>query len=179
MFIAESGTSNDKCSEIYPGKTAFSEIETTNIKNFVETLNPVPILGKYAHVTGTVAGDFCKTHFGTEHQDGGEVQRFLANYSALQFLTDLKSFPALPYFLYCGKAVVNSAQRLSFYIMLFVVGKGGVNKFGACPQWRGEAANFLKSRIVVLIYRKMRTELCAQLEHSHKETVVHLDLRAL
>jgi hypothetical protein len=66
MFIAESGTSNDKCSEIYPGKTAFSEIETTNIKNFVETLNPVPILGKYAY--GTVAGDFCKTHFGTEHK---------------------------------------------------------------------------------------------------------------
>jgi hypothetical protein len=53
MFIAESGTSNDKCSEIYPGKTAFSEIETTNIKNFVETLDPVPILGKYAYVTGT------------------------------------------------------------------------------------------------------------------------------
>jgi hypothetical protein len=113
MFIAESGTSNDKCSEIYPGKTAFSEIETTNIKNFVETLDPVPILGKYAYVTETVAGDFCKTHFGTEHQDGGEMRRFLANYSVLHFLTDLKNFPAIPYFFCCGKAVANSAHSSS------------------------------------------------------------------
>jgi len=49
FHFGESGTSNDKCSEIYPGKTAFSEIETTNIKNFVETLDPVPILGHCFH----------------------------------------------------------------------------------------------------------------------------------
>ena len=41
----ESGVSNDKCSDIYPGPKAFSEIETLNIKNFLETLDPVPILG--------------------------------------------------------------------------------------------------------------------------------------
>ena len=42
----ESGVSNDKCSDIYPGPEAFSEIEMQNIKNFVESLEPVPILGK-------------------------------------------------------------------------------------------------------------------------------------
>jgi hypothetical protein len=45
--MTESGTSNDKCSEIYPGPAAFSEIETLNIKNFVETLDPVPVLGEW------------------------------------------------------------------------------------------------------------------------------------
>ena len=39
--------SNDKCSDIYPGPNPFSEIETLNIKNFVETLDPVPVLGTY------------------------------------------------------------------------------------------------------------------------------------
>ena len=42
----ESGVSNDKCSDIYPGPEAFSEIEMQNIKNFVESLEPTPILGK-------------------------------------------------------------------------------------------------------------------------------------
>jgi len=45
----ESGVSNDKCSDIYPGAEAFSEIESQNIKNFVESLNPVPILGHCFH----------------------------------------------------------------------------------------------------------------------------------
>jgi len=45
----ESGVSNDKCSDIYPGANAFSEIEMQNIKNFVETLSPVPILGHCFH----------------------------------------------------------------------------------------------------------------------------------
>jgi len=49
FHFGESGTSNDKCSEIYPGPAAFSEKETTNIKNFVETLDPVPILGHCFH----------------------------------------------------------------------------------------------------------------------------------
>merc|ERR1712002_584469 len=47
--FGESGVSNNKCSDIYPGAKAFSEIETTNIKNFVETLDPVPILGHCFH----------------------------------------------------------------------------------------------------------------------------------
>jgi len=45
----ESGVSNDKCSDIYPGPNAFSEIEMQNIKNYVETLEPVPILGHCFH----------------------------------------------------------------------------------------------------------------------------------
>lgn len=45
----ESGVSNDKCSDIYPGAEAFSEIESQNIKNFVESLTPVPILGHCFH----------------------------------------------------------------------------------------------------------------------------------
>ena len=47
VWCLESGTSSDKCSEIYPGPAAFSEIETLNIKNFVETLDPVPVLGQW------------------------------------------------------------------------------------------------------------------------------------
>jgi len=47
--FAESGVSNNKCSDIYPGPKAFSEVETLNIKNFVETLNPTPILGHCFH----------------------------------------------------------------------------------------------------------------------------------
>jgi len=45
----ESGVSNDKCSDIYPGAEAFSEIEMQNIKNFVESLDPIPILGHCFH----------------------------------------------------------------------------------------------------------------------------------
>lgn len=45
----ESGVSNDKCSDIYPGPEAFSEIEMQNIKNFVESLTPTPILGHCFH----------------------------------------------------------------------------------------------------------------------------------
>merc|ERR1719468_742872 len=45
----ESGVSNDKCSDIYPGPEAFSEIEMQNIKNFVESLEPIPILGHCFH----------------------------------------------------------------------------------------------------------------------------------
>jgi len=47
--FGESGVSNDKCSDIYPGPSAFSEVETQNIKNFVESLNPVPVLGHCFH----------------------------------------------------------------------------------------------------------------------------------
>jgi len=46
---AESGVSNDKCSDIYPGSRAFSEIETYNIKNFLKSLDPVPVLSHSFH----------------------------------------------------------------------------------------------------------------------------------
>jgi hypothetical protein len=36
--------------------------------------------------------------------------------------------------------------RLFFFLYHAVVGKGAVNKFGACPQWRGEAVNLLKKQ---------------------------------
>jgi len=49
FHFGESGVSNDKCSDIYPGPNPFSEIETLNIKNFVETLDPVPVLGHCFH----------------------------------------------------------------------------------------------------------------------------------
>lgn len=49
FHFGESGTSNDKCSEIYPGAEAFSEVETANIKNFVETLDPIPVLSHCFH----------------------------------------------------------------------------------------------------------------------------------
>merc|ERR1712228_833009 len=45
----ESGTSSDKCSEIYPGPEAFSEIEMRNIRDFVLGLEPLPVLGHCFH----------------------------------------------------------------------------------------------------------------------------------
>merc|ERR1712080_809127 len=45
----ESGASNNKCSETYLGPEAFSEIEMKNIRAFVETLEPVPILSHCFH----------------------------------------------------------------------------------------------------------------------------------
>jgi len=46
---AESGVSNDKCSLIYAGPEAFSEIELRNIRDFTQTLDPVPVLGHSFH----------------------------------------------------------------------------------------------------------------------------------
>ena len=43
---SESGVSHDKCSDVYCGEEAFSEPEMKNIKAFVESLNPVPVLCK-------------------------------------------------------------------------------------------------------------------------------------
>jgi len=45
----ESGVSNNPCSDIYCGKGPFSEMESTNIKNYVEALSPVPVLGHTIH----------------------------------------------------------------------------------------------------------------------------------
>jgi len=46
---AESGTSSDPCSEVFPGESAFSEIEMQNIVNYVKTLDPVPVLSTCFH----------------------------------------------------------------------------------------------------------------------------------
>merc|ERR1719369_735236 len=45
----ESGVSNNPCSDVYCGSSAFSEIESINIKNYVESLNPTPVLGHCIH----------------------------------------------------------------------------------------------------------------------------------
>jgi len=45
----EAGVSHNSCSDIYCGTVAFSEAESTNIKNYVEALNPVPVLGHCIH----------------------------------------------------------------------------------------------------------------------------------
>jgi len=45
----ESGTSTNKCSDTYRGPEAFSEIETANIRDYVLTLDPVPILAECFH----------------------------------------------------------------------------------------------------------------------------------
>jgi len=47
--FGEAGVSYDKCSEVYCGETAFSEVETANIRDFVQTLDPVPVLGWCFH----------------------------------------------------------------------------------------------------------------------------------
>merc|ERR1712241_377170 len=46
---AEAGVSHSKCSETYCGPEAFSEPETRNIRDFVLTLDPVPVLGQCFH----------------------------------------------------------------------------------------------------------------------------------
>merc|ERR1711902_89671 len=45
----ESGVSNNPCTEVFPGDEAFSEIETRNIRDFVQTLEPTPILSHCFH----------------------------------------------------------------------------------------------------------------------------------
>merc|ERR1712227_43072 len=49
FHYAESGVSHNKCSETYCGPEAFSEPETKNIRDFVQTLDPVPVLGHCFH----------------------------------------------------------------------------------------------------------------------------------
>jgi len=46
---AESGVSHNKCSETYCGPEAFSEPETRNLRDFVLTLDPVPVLSQCFH----------------------------------------------------------------------------------------------------------------------------------
>jgi len=45
----ETGASPDMCSDIYNGPEAFSEIETRNIRDFTQTLDPVPVLANCFH----------------------------------------------------------------------------------------------------------------------------------
>jgi len=45
----EAGVSHNSCSDIYCGTGPFSEIETQNIKNYVEALSPKPVLGHCIH----------------------------------------------------------------------------------------------------------------------------------
>jgi len=49
FHFGESGVSHDKCSDVYCGPEAFSEIETQNIRDFVKTLSPTPVLGHCFH----------------------------------------------------------------------------------------------------------------------------------
>jgi len=46
---AENGVSFDPCSEIYPGKEAFDNPEMANIRDYVQTLDPMPVLGHCFH----------------------------------------------------------------------------------------------------------------------------------
>jgi len=45
----EAGVSHNSCSDIYCGTGPFSEVESQNIKNYVEALDPTPVLGHTIH----------------------------------------------------------------------------------------------------------------------------------
>ena len=47
--FSETGSSNLKCSETYHGPEGFSEVETRNIRDYVLTLEPVPVLSQCFH----------------------------------------------------------------------------------------------------------------------------------
>jgi len=49
FHFAESGVSHDPCSEVYCGEAAFDNIEMANIRDFVLTLDPIPVLGHCFH----------------------------------------------------------------------------------------------------------------------------------
>jgi len=46
---AETGSSNNKCSDTYHGPEAFSEIETQNVRDYVLALEPVPVYALSLH----------------------------------------------------------------------------------------------------------------------------------
>merc|ERR1712212_1263793 len=46
---AEAGVSHNKCQEVYCGPEAFSEVEMQNIRDFVMTLDPIPVVGWCFH----------------------------------------------------------------------------------------------------------------------------------
>jgi len=45
----ETGVSSNPCTEIFPGDQPFSEVEMRNIRDFVQTLEPVPVLSHCFH----------------------------------------------------------------------------------------------------------------------------------
>merc|ERR1712227_1172245 len=45
----ETGVSSNPCTEIFPGDQPFSEVEMRNIRDFVQTLDPVPVLSQCFH----------------------------------------------------------------------------------------------------------------------------------
>jgi len=49
FHYGETGVSHNKCQETYCGPEAFSEVEMQNIRDFVQTLEPVPVLGHCFH----------------------------------------------------------------------------------------------------------------------------------
>jgi len=49
FHYGESGVSHNKCQETYCGPEAFSEPELANMRDFVQTLDPVPVLGHSFH----------------------------------------------------------------------------------------------------------------------------------
>ena len=48
-MFSGTGASSNKCSDIYHGPKAFSEIEFQNIRDYVLALDPVPILAETLH----------------------------------------------------------------------------------------------------------------------------------
>ena len=52
ILFSEEGSSNDKCSLIYRGPSACSEIECRNIRDYVLGLKPVPVLATSLHSYG-------------------------------------------------------------------------------------------------------------------------------
>merc|ERR1712172_219321 len=49
FHYGENGVSHNRCMETYCGPEAFSEVEMRNIRDFVQTLDPVPVLGHCFH----------------------------------------------------------------------------------------------------------------------------------
>jgi len=49
FHYGETGVSHNKCSETYCGPEAFSEVEMRNIRDFVRSLDPIPVLGHTFH----------------------------------------------------------------------------------------------------------------------------------
>ncbi len=49
VLNSESGASNNKCTDTYHGPEAFSEVEMRNIRDYAQSLEPVPILSQCLH----------------------------------------------------------------------------------------------------------------------------------
>lgn len=49
FHFGESGVSSNKCSDIYPGPEAFSEVETRNLRDYITSLDETPIFAACLH----------------------------------------------------------------------------------------------------------------------------------